>query len=117
MSGFSAPVKTLIGRYGDLVRLIAKDGSIVETRAFIQPITTRNKRFYEDEQTKLGGVAVGRYLYIGPPEVTLNDYEWVISGGRRFFVATDEIISAGGERNHVWAVLRYDCDIDGEVTA
>lgn len=107
MSVFSESVGSIIRKYGQDLFLVSPNGERRQVIAFFQPFTTRNKRFYEDEQTPLGGVAIGRYLYIGPPSADPMEYDHIICGNKRYITATSEPVSMGGEYTHVWAVLRF----------
>lgn len=117
MSVFADSICSVIEKYGQSLSLVGSSGEKLSVKAFIQPITTRNKRFYESQQTPLGAVAIGRYVYIGLPGTDPMDYDYIIWGGRRFIPATSEAVAVGGADTHIWAVLRYDGQAEaGEVS-
>lgn len=98
----------MVARYGQTVTL-HRDGDPagLPVRAFLQPITQRREDWRQDLPTPLGVRSQERFLYLGPPEVSLEGLgdgflEW---HGRRFQVRVCQPVYLGERLSHWWAVL------------
>lgn len=94
----------VVGRYGVKVELVGEETSRTVT-AFLQPVTSRDKRYYKDRVANAGIVPGMRYLYLGPADSGLEDTD-VICGGSTYAAVSTETIMAGGQALCCWAILR-----------
>lgn len=97
----------ILERYGQAVRLCGGAGADQEVRAFLQPVTQRREDWRQEAPTPLGVRDQARFLYLGPPEVPLDELgdgflEW---RGRRFQVRVCQPAYVGEVLSHWWAVL------------
>lgn len=95
----------VIRRFGAAVQLI-QGSEQVEVRAFVQPVTSFDKRYYKDAVTEAGLVSEMRFLYLGPAEHSLSRENTVVFEGREFEPVSTELIYAGSVPLCCWAVLR-----------
>ena len=97
----------LIRKYGQPVSYSYADGPAQSLRAFIQPISYKNRQYINDIHTPAGRVSTARYMYYGPPDVLLADdgLGEIISEGRRYRVCRSEMIGFGEAECYVRAVL------------
>lgn len=92
-------------RFGDTV-LLASDEEKVSVRAFLQPVTSLDKRYYKDLVTEAGIVSDMRYLYLGPAEQDVSRFDTLLCRDREFEAVSSEIVYGGSEPVCCWAVLR-----------
>ena len=82
-------------------------------RAFLQPVRGRREDWYQGLPTPLGTVRRDQWLYLGPPELSLEEtnglcVEW---NGLRFAVRAAQPVCVGEETLYWWALLAVE---DGE---
>lgn len=82
-------------------------------RAFLQPVRERREDWYQELPTPLGTVRRDQWLYLGPPELSLEEtnglcVEW---NGLRFAVRAAQPVCVGEETLYWWALLAVE---DGE---
>ena len=82
-------------------------------RAFLQPVRERREDWYQEMPTPLGTVRRDQWLYLGPPELSLEEtnglcVEW---NGLRFVVRAAQPVCVGEETLYWWALLAVE---DGE---
>lgn len=94
----------VVGRYGMEVELAGEDGTRIVT-AFLQPVTSRDKRYYKDRVTEAGIAPGMRYLYLGPVDSGLEQAD-IRCGDRIYAALSSETIMAGGEPLCCWAILQ-----------
>ena len=76
-------------------------------RAFLQPVRERREDWYQELPTPLGTVRRDQWLYLGPPELSLEEtnglcVEW---NGLRFAVRAAQPVCVGEETLYWWALL------------
>lgn len=82
-------------------------------RAFLQPVRERREDWDQEMPTPLGTVRRDQWLYLGPPELSLEEtnglcVEW---NGLRFAVRAAQPVCVGEETLYWWALLAVE---DGE---
>lgn len=95
----------IIKRFGETVLLGYADEK-VSVHAFLQPVTSLDKRYYRDIVTEAGLVSGMRYLYLGPAEQDVSLFDTLICRDREFEAVSSEIVYGGKEPVCCWAVLR-----------
>lgn len=105
----------LLERYGEKVLLRygdeRPDGA---GRAFLQPVTERREDWRQETPTPLGVMKSDRFLYLGDPGMPLEGKTQIECRGRGYRVQAAQLIWAGREASHWWAVLEEDeCPADG----
>ena len=95
----------IVKRFGQTV-LLASPEERAEACAFLQPVTSLDKRYYRDIVTEAGIVSGMRYLYLGPAEHELSRFDTIICRDREFEAVSSEIVYSGSDPVCCWAVLR-----------
>ena len=102
----------ILARYGQSVTLRRGEEERA-CRAFLQPVRERREDWYQELPTPLGTVRRDQWLYLGPPELSLEEtnglcVEW---NGLRFAVRAAQPVCVGKETLYWWALLAVE---DGE---
>ena len=87
-------------QYGQDVTLRLPDGE-VPVRAFFQPV---DEKAPGDHPTALGMAPVGKYLYLGPAEQSLDEAEKLEWNGRFFRILRHRDYWVGDKMVYRWAV-------------
>ncbi len=105
MSILSSVVET-IKRYGCNIRIINGDDSI-GTKAFVEPLRYKNRVYVGGQYHHLGYKRTEKYLYIGPPEFSLDENSSVIEmHNNKYIVKRCEIYYVKDLPIYVWAILQ-----------
>ena len=109
MAGAGGRIRGQYGQSGTLRRGEEERGC----RAFLQPVRERREDWYQELPTPLGTVRRDQWLYLGPPELSLEEtnglcVEW---NGLRFAVRAAQPVCVGEETLYWWALLAVE---DGE---
>ena len=93
--------RAILRRYGEPVSVIPRAGGAGQgTRAFVQPVLDRGTE--QREPSPLGLRREDRFLYLGPPDIPLEDGGQVAWRGGRYDIQAAHLV---GEQ-HWWALLR-----------
>jgi len=98
-------IQEILSRYGQMVMIHLSEGD-VETKAFLQPVTSLDKRYYKEVVTEVGTVSEMRYLYLGPAEYDVAAFDTLICRSREFEAVSSEVVYGGNEPICCWALLR-----------
>ena len=77
-------------------------------KAFITPLRYRNRVYLGDTFEQLGQYDSGRYLFIGTPDIRLDQMDEtavIIYGGENYLVKRAELFCDGDKPLYMWAVL------------
>ena len=98
-------VNSLMRQYGQEVEVIRAEET-VSARAFLQPITNKQKQEVQYLPTPLGLRREDRFLYLGQPQVELKAGETRVGwNGQMFDIQSAHPIYVGRGLSHWWAVL------------
>lgn len=102
----------ILARYGQSVTL-RRGEEERGCRVFLQPVRERREDWYQELPTPLGTARRDQWLYLGPPELSLEEtnglcVEW---NGLRFAVRAAQPVCVGEETLYWWALLAVE---DGE---
>lgn len=102
----------ILARYGQSVTL-RRGEEEQDCRAFLQPVRERREDWYQELPTPLGTARRDQRIYLGPPELPLEEtnglcVEW---NGLRFAVRAAQPVCVGEETLYWWALLAVE---DGE---
>ena len=89
--------------------IVTKMGQNYDIKAIIQPMRYKNKMFLDSQITPIGTVDESCFLYLGPPDVYLEENSPVCNihfNGLRFMVVKTELLFFGGQHILNWAILR-----------
>lgn len=104
---YSSRVKKIINKCGSDAKIYL-DTQIVETIASIQPLRYKYNSYLTDEHINAGVADKSKYLYIGPPDVRLDNFpedtliknwsgDYILKSAGKF-CSENEII-------YIWGVL------------
>ncbi len=93
----------ILQQYGEDIRLCRKTEEQT-VRAFLQPVTSKSWQNMDHVYQGLGQVPRGQYLYIGPPEATLEQGDQLCQAGREYIVRRADTIMLGGAPLYIWGL-------------
>lgn len=98
----------ILARYGQSVTL-RRGEEEQDCRAFLRPVRERREDWYQELPTPLGTVRRDQWLYLGPPELSLEEtnglcVEW---NGLRFAVRAAQPVCVGEETLYWWPCWRW----------
>ena len=111
-TGMTGAWGRILAQYGQSVTL-RRGEEERGCRAFLQPVRERREDWYQELPTPLGTARRDQWLYLGPPELSLEEtnglcVEW---NGLRFAVRAAQPVCVGEETLYWWALLAVE---DGE---
>lgn len=96
--------ESALKRYGNTVQ-ICYDGRAKVSKAFVQPLRRRHRLYINDRYIPAGYFDNRYLLYIGSPDLPLDDGMRVTCKNTEYTVVTSEIFTAHDEDIYVWAIL------------
>ncbi len=112
MRAFSPYMK----RFARPCSIKTEQGEILnEMQAFICPLRYKNKMYLYGVNTEIGFNPEGYYLYIGPPEISLEgENGYIESGGEKYRIDRNERVYLGSEVLYIWAIIRRMTEEENE---
>lgn len=112
-------VNTMIKQFGRDVCLRMDDGwTSGKYTAFLQPLKSKNRTYFEGIQTNIGFSGSDYYLYIGPTNhnlCALPKDAWLEDIDKtKYYICKAEKMFLGNNFIYVWAVLKKFEEIDYE---
>lgn len=103
--GIIASVGETIKRYGSKISVFS-GGDTKISSAFIEPLRYKNKVYVGGQYHHLGLGRNEKYLYIGPPDLELEENASVIEmQNKKYIVKRCEIYYVSDRPVYVWAIL------------
>lgn len=97
-------IAPLLRQYGETITVVRKNDS--ETvRAFLQPVMSRSWQNMQRLIPAGGQVPIGQFLYIGPPEVSVDDALELKLHGRSYLVRRVDSVYFREKLLFHWALL------------
>ncbi len=104
--GIFDSVKETIKKYGSTTEVFTDDKRIV-SKAFVEPLRYKNKVYIGGEYHYLGFFKREKYLYIGTPDVELEENRTVIrANGSKYIVKRCEKYFVNNLPIYNWAILQ-----------
>ena len=96
----------ILEKYGQRVAVV-RDGKETLCRAFLQPVMERREDWFQSLPTPLGEARRDQWLYLGPPEVSLDSLGdgYVAWRDAKFDVRAAHSVCIGEETVYRWALL------------
>lgn len=96
----------ILDKYGQRVAVV-RDGQETLCRAFLQPALETREDWFQRLPTPLGAVRRDQWLYLGPPEVALDNLGdgYVAWNSTRFEVRAAQPVCLGENTVYWWALL------------
>lgn len=105
MKVFDAFPRWVLPRYGQTVTLTRRDGGQETGRAMLQPILEKAGGKAQEIFTPLGVKSNNRYLYLGPPDLALDQAAYLTCEGRDFAIRQAQPVRVGESCTHWWGIL------------
>ena len=96
-----------LNEYGSDVA-ITYGGETVSSKAFITPLCYKNRVYIGQDYYQAGVLDKGRYMYVGPPDIRLDNIEgdiYISDDINCYVVKRAELFCFRGKPLYVWAVL------------
>ena len=110
----------ILDKYGQRVAVV-RDGAETLCRAFLQPALETREDWFQSLPTPLGTVRRDQWLYLGPPEVSLDGLGdgYVAWNNTQFEVRAAQPVCLGEDTIYWWALLAvcWRCGIRSRRTA
>lgn len=113
----SLRIDEMFTKFGREIRLGKEDGwrsSIFH--GFIQPLRYKNKIYLDGVYTVIGFDNQGKYLYIGPPDYDLTNFDsstgFIISDGVKYTIDRAEKVYYGDAPVYIWAIIREIVEVE-----
>jgi len=96
-------VSTILRQHGSKLQL-THGSDTVTVRGFFQPVRSKSWQSIVNQETPLGEVFRGQYIYIGPPDVAAFEGDILTAGGKRYFLRRVEKYLYGDEAVYTWGL-------------
>ncbi len=97
-------IASLLRQYGDEVQIV-REGKTESVRAFLQPVMSRSWQNMQRLIPEGGQVPIGQFLYVGPPDVSVEDAVEILLRGRAYLVRRVDTVSFQDKVLFHWALL------------
>ena len=96
-------VANTIKTYGRQFRMNGLD-----FKALLQPLRYKNKMYLSGIPTSIGRAEEGYYLYVGPPDIEIDDSstDELVCEGMSYCIEKSESVYFGTRKIYTWAVLK-----------
>ncbi len=96
-------VSGILRQHGTKMTLSHGD-SAVTVRGFFQPVRSKSWQSMVDQETPLGEVFRGQYIYIGPADVAAYEGDILTVGEKSYFLRRVELYRYGDEAVYTWGM-------------
>ena len=96
-------VSTILRQYGTTIRVSGVGGERT-VKGFFQPVRSKSWQSLVNQETPLGEVFRGQYIYIGPGDAEVSEGELLILGEKRYFLRRVEKYLYGDEPIYTWGM-------------
>lgn len=95
----------ILPRYGQTVSLTRRDGGRETGHAMIQPVLEKASDREQKIVTPLGEKFTDRFLYLGAPELALDQAAYLTCQGQDYVIRQAQPVWVGGTCTHWWGLL------------
>ena len=96
-------VNTILRQHGTKM-LLEHNGVLVNVKGFFQPVRSKSWQSLLDQETPLGEVFRGQYIYIGPADVEASEGDILTVGEKSYFLRRVELYRYGSEAVYTWGM-------------
>ena len=96
-------VNTILRQHGSKMTL-EHNGARVTVKGFFQPVRSKSWQSLVDQETPLGEVFRGQYIYIGPADVDVSEGDILTVGKKSYFLRRVELYRYGDEAVYTWGM-------------
>lgn len=115
MSGLN--INEMFRKFGREIRLSRDDGWYSPIyKGFIQPLRYKNKIYLDGVYTVIGFDNQGKYLYIGPPDYDLTNFDTstghLEADGMKYTIDRAEKVFYADTPVYIWAIIREIVEVE-----
>lgn len=96
-------VNTILRQYGTAIRITGAGGERT-VKGFFQPVRSKSLQSIVNQETPLGEVFRGQYVYIGPGDEPVQEGELLILGEKQYFLRRVEKYRYGDQAVYTWGL-------------
>lgn len=96
-------VSTILRQHGTTMQLNRGDETVT-VKGFFQPVRSKSWQSLVDQETPLGEVFRGQYIYIGPADVAVSEGDILTVGEKSYFLRRTELYRYGDEAVYTWGM-------------
>ena len=96
-------VNTILRQYGTTIRITGSGGERT-VKGFFQPVRSKSWQSIVNQETPLGEVYRGQYIYIGPGDEPVVEGELLSVNGKSYFLRRVEKYHYGDEPVYTWGM-------------
>jgi hypothetical protein len=96
-------VAGILRQYGTDMTLTRKSGEI-QVRGFFQPVRAKSWQSIVSRISPLGELPRRQFIYIGPPEMEVADWDELTVGGKQYVIRRAERYYYGQEPVYLWGL-------------
>ncbi len=105
----STIIEHCLTRFGNDVRFLREDGSVLPARAMVQPAWTRMKLHFEEKAGKAGRYVPLYFYYIGPACINIlqeTEDTVLLCGGEKYYFTQKEAVTVAGTVQYYRGILK-----------
>lgn len=96
-------VNTILRQYGTEIQITGTGGERT-VKGFFQPVRSKSWQSLVNQETPLGEVFRGQYIYIGPGDQPVFEGELLSLGEKRYFLRRVEKYYYGDQAVYTWGM-------------
>ena len=96
-------VNTILQQHGSKMTL-EHNGVQMTVKGFFQPVRSKSWQSLMNQETPLGEVFRGQYIYIGPADVAVSEGDILTVGKKSYFLRRVEPYRYGAEAVYTWGM-------------
>ena len=96
-------VNTMLRQYGSTLRLSGSSGERT-VKGFFQPVRSKSWQSMVNQETPLGEIFRGQYIYIGPAQVPAAEGDILTVGQKEYFLRRVETYRYGDRDIYTWGM-------------
>lgn len=96
-------VHTILRQHGTTMAL-TRGGETITVKGFFQPVRSKSLQSMVNQETPLGEVIRGQYIYIGPADTAVSEGDTLTLGNKSYFLRRVELYRYGDEPVYTWGL-------------
>ena len=96
-------VSGILRQYGTEM-ILNQNGESLAVKGFFQPVRSKSWQSLINQETPLGEVYRGQYIYIGPAETPVSEGDVLTVGQKHYFLRRVEKYYYGDQTVYIWGM-------------
>ena len=96
-------VNTILRQHGTSMLLTRGDAQL-RVKGFFQPVRSKSWQSMVSQETPLGEVFRGQYIYIGPADVAVSEGDILTVGDKSYYLRRVELYRYGDQAVYTWGM-------------